>query len=1227
MRDWQGKRYWIVGASEGLGRAVAHGLSRMGTSLVLSARSVERLQDLSDELPGRSEVVAMDVADADSVAAAAMQAGEIDGIVFLSGVYWPQAAQEWVPEQVNAMIDVNLTGCARVLGHVVPAMVARDRGHVVLTGSLAGYRGLPGAIGYGASKAGVMVLAELMYADLRGTGVEVQLANPGFIRTRLTDKNDFRHALHHGARGRRTPHDRAHGRRRVRQKLPGRVRHDVPPGQLHARLALLPRLRLGGRARAWRKRALAGRHRAGARAGVRRLRGGQGAASPRGGRAMRYGSVAPPHGPRAPVPHDGRTAMAETIHFTLDGQPAEARPGQSIWDVAHARGTTLPHLCHKPAKGYRPDGNCRACMVAVEGERVLAASCVRAPSEGMVVTTAQPREAQARRMVVEMLMADQPAEADAHDRSSHLRAVAAEQGVADSRLPAMERDRVPLLDDSHVAMRVNLDACIQCGLCVRACREVQVNDVIGMAGRGHDSWPVFDMADPMGASTCVACGECVQACPTGALMPAAMLDDAQRGDLSDVDGEVKSVCPFCGVGCQVSLQVKGGRIAHVEGIDGPANEGRLCVKGRFGFDYIHHGHRLTRPLIRRAGAPKTMVMDPADPLTHFREASWDEALDVAAAGMRGRGREIAGFGSAKCTNEEAYLFQRLIREGFGHNNVDHCTRLCHASSVAALLENVGSGAVTATFNQIEHSDVAIVIGANPVENHPVAATYFKQFAKRGGKLIVMDPRGVGLRRHASHMLQFRPGSDVALLNAIMHVIVDEGLVDRQYVEGYTENFAAQKDHLAGFSPEKMAPLTGIDAEVIRDVARTFAGARAAMIFWGMGISQHVHGTDNSRCLISLALMTGQVGRPGAGLHPLRGQNNVQGASDAGLIPMFLPDYRTVTDDGVRRAFTEVWGSDDFSAQKGLTVTEILDAVHAGDIKGMYVLGENPAMSDPDVGHAREALARLDHLVVQDIFLTETAMFADVILPAAAFAEKSGTVTNTNRQVQMGRPAVPPPGEARADWWIEQELARRLGLPWDYAGPEEVFAEMKRNMASLDNITWDRLETEGAVTYPSLTPEDPGQAIVFAEGFPRPGGRARFTPASVVPPDEVPDADYPMILTTGRQLEHWHTGSMTRRSKVLDAVEPQANCSLHPATLRALGVAPGGMLKLTTRRGSVEVMARADRAVAPDMVFLPFAYVEAAANLLTNPAIDPFGKIPEFKFCAVRAEPAMAVAAE
>ncbi|WP_171235343.1 formate dehydrogenase subunit alpha [Ruegeria sp. HKCCA6837] len=911
----------------------------------------------------------------------------------------------------------------------------------------------------------------------------------------------------------------------------------------------------------------------------------------------------------------------KTVTFNLNGDDVTVPEGTTIWEAANGRGLVIPHLCHKPAPGYKPDGNCRACMVEVEGERTLVASCIRPAAEGMVVKTDTDRAEKSRAMVMELLVADQPEQP--HDASSHFWDMAKLNDVSDSRFPAKEAEKIPLLDDSHVAMRVNLDACINCNLCVRACRDVQVNDVIGMAGRGHTAQVVFDQNDPMGASTCVACGECVQACPTGALMPATVLDDQQLGDSKDYDSETESVCPFCGVGCKVSLKVKDGKVKYVEGINGPANEGRLCVKGRFGFDYIHHPHRLTKPLIRREDAPeKGLNVDPSDLSTHFREATWEEAMDLAATKLKALRdedpRSVAGFGSAKCTNEEAYLFQKFIRQGFKHNNVDHCTRLCHASSVAALIENVGSGAVTATFNEIENADVAIIIGANPIENHPVAATYFKQFTKRGGKLIVMDPRGVGMRKFADEMLQFRPGADVSMLNAIMNVIVEEELYDSQYIHRWTENWEAEKEHLRQFTPEAMAPICGIEPDQLRRVARTFAQAKAGLIFWGMGVSQHIHGTDNSRCLISLALMTGNVGKPGAGLHPLRGQNNVQGASDAGLIPMFLPDYKTVTDDNIRAQFTEVWGSDDFSNEKGLTVTEIIDQIYARNIKGMYILGENPAMSDPDVNHARDALAKLDLMIVQDIFLTETANYADIILPASALYEKNGTVSNTNRQVQRVRPAVAPPGEAREDWAITVELAQRIGLNWDYTDVSQVFNEMKLTMQSLDNITWERLETE-TITYPSLSETDPGQSIVFGDGFPRADGKARFTPASIIPPDEAPDEEYPMIATTGRQLEHWHTGSMTRRATVLDAVEPEANCSMNPRTLKLMEIEPGEMIRLTTRRGSIEIMVRADRAIAEDMVFIPFAYVEAAANMLTNSAIDPYGKIPEFKFSAIKVE--------
>ena len=912
--------------------------------------------------------------------------------------------------------------------------------------------------------------------------------------------------------------------------------------------------------------------------------------------------------------------MTDTTRFTLDGKDVEARADETIWQAAKRYGTDIPHLCYSPEPGYRADGNCRACMVEIEGERVLAASCLRKPTEGMKVYSANARARTARRMVMELLVADQPARHVAHDRDSRLWQWADRMGVSDSRFPRRE-PHAP--DASHPAMRVALDACIHCNLCVRACREVQVNDVIGMANRGHWAKIVFDQDDPMGGSTCVACGECVQACPTGALMEATLVDEQGVGRSAGLD-EVDSVCPFCGVGCLLTYQVRDNRIVAVQGRSGPANENRLCVKGRFGFDYINNPQRLTKPLIRRDDAPKRgdIDLDPKNPLTHFREASWEEALDVAANGLktirdRDGGNALAGFGSAKCSNEEAYLFQKLVRTGFGTNNVDHCTRLCHASSVAALLEGVGSGAVSAPFGAVKDADVVMVIGANPTENHPVAATYFKQAAKTG-TLIVVDPRGMALKRHATHMLQFKPGSDVAMLNAMLNVIVTEKLYDQSYIDAHTEGFENLREHIKAFTPEAMAPVCGIDAGILRTVARTYATARASIIFWGMGVSQHVHGTDNCRCLIALSLITGQVGRPGTGLHPLRGQNNVQGASDAGLIPMMLPDYQLVENSDIRQHFEDVWGTP-LDPQRGLTVVETMGAIHDGKVKGMYVMGENPAMSDPNVQHARDALAKLEHLVVQDIFLTETAFHADVVLPASAWPEKDGTVTNTNRQVQRGRKAVELPGDARQDWWITNELARRIGCDWSFADPGEVYAEMASVMPSLDNISWERVSAEESVTYPCSAPDKPGDEIVFSDGFPTPDGRGKLVPASIIPPDELPDEAFPMVLTTGRQLEHWHTGAMTRRASVLDELEPEAVATLSPGDMSRMNIEPGAMIRVSTRRGVLELRARVDGAVPSGMVFIPFCYAEAPANVLTNQALDPFGKIPEFKFCAARVE--------
>ncbi|MEE2695391.1 MAG: formate dehydrogenase subunit alpha [Pseudomonadota bacterium] len=913
------------------------------------------------------------------------------------------------------------------------------------------------------------------------------------------------------------------------------------------------------------------------------------------------------------------------VDFFLNNKKVKAQENETIWQVAKKNGIVLPHLCFSDKPGYRADGNCRACMVSVEGERVLAASCIRKPSEGMKVFTNDERSEKSRKMILELLVTDQPEKESCHDPDSHFWKVADDLNVNKSRFDKRDKKDIPESDNSHVAMAVNLDACINCNLCVRACREVQVNDVIGMGNRGHVSQVIFDFDDPMGDSSCVSCGECVQACPTGALMESNLLDQKGKKVIKP-DRQVDSLCPYCGVGCQLTYNIKEEKIVSVDGREGPANHNRLCVKGRFGFDYVHNPERITKPLIRKEGVKKNPKerLDPLNPLSHFREATWEEALDLAAKKLKDirdskdGEKALAGFGCAKGSNEEAYLFQKLVRIGFKNNNVDHCTRMCHASSVAALMEAIGTGAVTAPVSEVKNADVAIVIGARPTQNHPVAATFIKNAVKNGLKLIIMDPRKQDLSRIAEKSLQFKPGADVALLNAMLNTIIEEGLVDRQYIEKNTDGYKELKEHVKDFTPEEMTNICGISPNEIRETARLFANAKSAMIFWGMGISQHIHGTDNSRCLISLALLTGNVGREGTGLHPLRGQNNVQGASDMGLIPMVLPDYLPIANQENVKFFENYWNCE-INPNPGLTVVEIMESIYNREIKGLYVMGENPAMSDPNANHARDALAKLDVLVVQDIFLTETAYLADIVLPASAFPEKTGTFTNTDRRVQLARKAINPPGDAKQDLWIIQELAKRMGLNWNYSGPDEVYDELSGCMESMQNISWERLVNEGAVTYPCDDSDKPGNEVIFGEGFPTENKKGRLVPAKIVSPDETPDSSFPLILTTGRLLEHWHTGSMTVRSKVLNTIEPQPYVNMSRNEMKKNNFSQDEMVKLSTRRGKVSVKVRFDKMIPDGMVFMPFCFENAPANLLTNQALDPDGKIPELKYCAAKIE--------
>ncbi len=690
--------------------------------------------------------------------------------------------------------------------------------------------------------------------------------------------------------------------------------------------------------------------------------------------------------------------------------------------------------------------------------------------------------------------------------------------------------------------------------------------------------------------------------------------------------QVATVCPYCGVGCQVKVNVQDDKIVSVNGANGPANEGRLCVKGRYGFDYSRHPNRLTRPLIRRKDAPPKsadLVVDPANPWNVFREATWDEALDYAGGSLKHirdtcGPKSLAGFGCAKGSNEEAYLVQKLVRTGFGSNNVDHCTRLCHAGSVVALLQCLGSGAVSNPVRDVMESEVVLLVGSNPAINHPVAASWIKNaIDQHGTKLIIADPRLQDLSRRAFIHMQFEPDTDVALVNAMIYTIIDEGLINEEFIRNRTEGFEDLQRHIQAYSPEAMAPICGIPAETLKLAARTYATSKASMIIWGMGSSQSQHGSDNVRCIIALALLTGQIGRPGAGLHPIRGQNNVQGASDMGLLPSAYPDYKSVEDPAAQRKFEELWGCQKLDPKKGLTSMEIIDAAVDGRVKGIYIMGENPAMSDANAHHARAGLANLEHLVVQDIFLTESAYNADVVLPASVYWEKTGTFTNTDRIVQLGRQAVNPPGEVRQDLWIIQELARRMGLDWNYSGPADVFAEIRKAQANMAGITWQRLERESAVVWPCRKEGDPGDKITFVDAFPRSGGKGLFVPCEIVEPDERPDEEYPFVLLTGRVLEHWHTGVMTRRSRVLDAIEPDPVCHLCPQDLAALGIVAGDPVTLETRRNRITAYARADSKVARGNVFMPFCYYEAAVNLLTNPTLDPEAKIPSLKYCGVR----------
>ncbi len=691
--------------------------------------------------------------------------------------------------------------------------------------------------------------------------------------------------------------------------------------------------------------------------------------------------------------------------------------------------------------------------------------------------------------------------------------------------------------------------------------------------------------------------------------------------------KVRSTCPYCGVGCQVDLSVKDNLIYRVDApFDAAPNYGMLCVKGRFGIDYVTHPSRLKRPLIR------VNTDQPRSAPAVWREAGWDEALDLVADRLARIVREhggdaIATYASAKATNEDNYLFQKLVRAVLGTNNIDHCARLCHAGSVTGLQLAIGSSAMSNSIAEMEHLDTFIVTGSNTTETHPVISNFLKRAVYHGGaRLIVIDPRQIELTEFATLWLRQNPGTDVAVWQAMAHVVVKERLYNPAFIAERTEGFDEYIESLEGCTPEWAEAISGVPAEDIRTAARMYAGARAAAVYWGMGISQSTHGTDNTLAITNLALMCGHVGRPGTGLNPLRGQNNVQGCSDSGGLPNVFTAYQPVASAEVRRKFEEAWGGVTLSPTPGLTVTEMVDGALGGTVRGMYVMGENPLMSEPNLAHARHALERLDFIVCQDIFMNETAEMADVILPGTSFAEKDGTFTNSDRRVQRVRRALDPLGESRPDWVIVIDLAKRLeawlgvshSAGWEYASPADIWEEMRRVTPDFRGITYERLEREGGVHWPCPAEDHPGTPYLFEEGFPR--GRGKFWALEYGTESELPDEAYPFILSTGRVLFHWHGGTMTRRS-TLDDIWPEAAVEMHPDDAGWLGLVTGDWVKVSSRRGAITLRVLVTGRSPAGTVFIPFHFAEAAANVLTDNRIDPRAKIPDFKVCAVTVEKA------
>ena len=886
----------------------------------------------------------------------------------------------------------------------------------------------------------------------------------------------------------------------------------------------------------------------------------------------------------------------EAITLTIDGVEVKASKGATVLEAAQGAGIYIPTLCHDP--DLEPYGACRLCVVEIEGMRGLPTACTTPVQDGMVVRTDTPQVNRVRRTAVELLIADHPGDCVtcARNQRCDLQRVAAYLAIRE--IPFRKTGRERSIDNSNPFFDRDMNYCVLCGKCVRTCDEILGVGAIAFTFRGYASEIAPFGGKPILESNCVSCGECVVRCPTAALVPKKVIPPTR---------EVKTVCPYCGVGCGIYLGLRGGEIVSVEGDrESPVNKGRLCVKGRFGIaDFVHHPERLTSPLIRKDG--------------HLTEASWDEALDLIAGKLaQYKGEKFAAISSAKGTNEENYLVQKFTRVVMGTNNIDHCARLCHAPTVAGLVQSFGSAAMTNSIPEIGGAKCILAIGTNTTSGHPIIGLEVKRAVRAGAKLIVANPREIDLCNFATIWLRHRPGSDVALLMGMMRVIVDEGLLDSSFIQERCENFEEFRQSLQAFDLDRVEQLTGVPQDKIAEAARLYAWNKPAAILYAMGITQHSHGTDNAIATANLAMLTGNVGKPSTGVNPLRGQNNVQGACDMGALPNVYPGYQSVADAEIRAKFEKAWGTP-LSDSPGLTLTEIIDAAYTGQIKALYLVGENPLLSEPDAHHAEEALERLEFLVVQDIFLSETAQLADIVLPAASFAEKDGTFTNTERRVQRVRKAIEPRGDAKPDWWITCQMAKRMGAKgFDFDDPSQIMDEIAQLTPSYAGISYQRLES-GGLQWPCPTKEHPGTPILHAERFAR--GKGRFIPLEYKPPLELPDEEYPLILTTERSLYHFHTGTMTRRVSGLNVLKGEELMEINPEDAQKLGIADGDRVKVASRRGEVEARAKVTEDSPPGVVSMSFHFTETRTNLITNPGLDPVAKIPELKVCAVRVEKA------